>query len=236
MYFLIGIAILVIGYFVYGKVIERIFGADNNRPTPAVRKPDGVDYVPLSWQRIFLIQFLNIAGLGPIFGAVAGALWGPVAFLWIAFGCVFGGAVHDYIAGMLSVRQHGATLGEIHGQYLGKWVKQIMSYFTIMFLIIVGVVFIKGPANLLSNQFGGQEIIYIIIILAYYILATLLPINKIIAKIYPVFGLALLFMGLGILICLIFGDYNFLSFTTTNLHPRISPSCPLFLLQWPAEL
>src|SRR5690554_6334423 len=144
---LISVLVLFAGYFFYSRYIERVFGADGNRPTPAVTMTDGVDYIPMPWWRIFLIQFLNIAGLGPIFGAVAGAMWGPVAYLWIILGSVFAGAVHDYFSGMLSIKHNGLSITEIIGIYLGTGAKQIMRVFTVFLMILVGAVFIVGPAK-----------------------------------------------------------------------------------------
>ena len=149
--FIISLIALVVGYFTYGKVVERIFGADESIQTPAIRLEDGVDYVPMPEWKIFLIQFLNIAGLGPIFGAILGAMFGPAAFLWIVFGCIFAGGVHDYFSGMLSVRHDGASIPEIVGKYLGNGFKQIMRVFSVILLILVGVVFVTGPAGLLAS-------------------------------------------------------------------------------------
>ena len=148
--FFICLAILIIGYFVYGRVVEGLFHPDD-KPTPAVLHPDGVDYVPMKEWKAFLIQLLNIAGLGPIFGALAGALWGPVVFLWIVLGTVFGGAVHDYVSGMLSIRNDGASLAELVGKYLGTTIKHIMRVFSVILLVMVGTVFTVGPAGLLAR-------------------------------------------------------------------------------------
>ena len=198
--FFISILLLVGGYFIYGKIVERVFDVQPGRKTPAYENTDGVDYIPMSWWRIFLIQFLNIAGLGPIFGAVMGAVYGPVAFFWIVFGSIFGGAVHDYFSGMLSVRNKGMSLPEIIGKYMGTGFKQVMRVFTLLLMVLVGTVFVAGPAKLLTNltpNYIGFTV-WCIIIFIYYILATLLPIDKIIGKIYPVFGFAMLFMAVGI--------------------------------------
>jgi carbon starvation protein CstA len=183
-------------------LIERNFVIDTNRKTPAYAMQDGVDYVPLKTWKIFMIQFLNIAGLGPIFGAIMGAKFGTSAFLWIVFGCIFGGAVHDYLSGMISLRKGGVSLPEIHGAYLGKIPKQIMRVFMVVLMILVGVVFVAGPAELLARLTPEylDAIFWIFIIFIYYIFATLLPVDKIIGKIYPFFGFCLLFMALGIMI------------------------------------
>ena len=198
--FIISIAALILGYFFYGKLVEKIFGIDVSRPTPASTMTDGVDYVPLGWGKIFLIQFLNIAGLGPIFGAIAGAVWGPVAFLWIVLGCVFGGAVHDFFSGMISLRNGGMSIPDIVGKYVGTPVKQFMRIFTVAMMVLVGAVFIMGPAKIISGLTPAWMDItfWAIVIFIYYILATMLPVDKIIGRIYPVFGFAMLFMAVGI--------------------------------------
>lgn len=203
--FLLSIVALVMGYILYGTLVEKVFGIDTSRPTPASLQADGVDYVPLKWPKIFLIQFLNIAGLGPIFGAIAGAVWGPVAFMWIVFGAIFAGAAHDYFSGMMSLRMNGKSIHEIVGKYLGNNMKQFMSVFTVAMMILVGAVFIMGPAKILSgltNNFVSVTT-WAVVIFIYYILATLLPIDKLIGRIYPFFGFAMLFMALGIMISMI---------------------------------
>lgn len=205
--FLLSIVFLVAGYFIYGAFVENVFGVDPKHETPAITMADGVDYVPMGWGRIFLIQFLNIAGLGPIFGAVAGAMWGPVAFLWIVFGCIFAGAVHDYFSGMLSVRNKGRSIPEIVGEYLGDGFRQFMRLFTILLMLLVGAVFVVGPAGILNGIASLGIPVWAAIVFAYYILATMLPIDKLIGRIYPLFGFALLFMAVGISIGLIYGGY-----------------------------
>lgn len=203
--FVVSMLALVLGYFVYGKFVERIFGPDN-RPTPAITKADGVDFVVLPSWKIFMIQFLNIAGTGPIFGAIMGAKFGPSAYLWIVFGCIFAGAMHDFMSGMLSVRHGGVGLPELVGKYLGGRTKTIMLIFTILLLIMVGAVFVYSPAIILSGMtedfvhwdpmtvtlaWGG-------VIFVYYVVATLMPIDKIIGKIYPLFAFSLLFMAIAL--------------------------------------
>ncbi len=215
--FLICIALLVGGYFVYGRLIEQKFGADNKLETPAITKQDGVDFMPLKTSKIFLIQFLNIAGLGPIFGAIAGALWGPVAFIWIVCGSIFMGSVHDYFSGMLSIRHGGESIPEIVGKYLGNGIKQFMRFFAVILLILVGVVFVKGPATILNGLTGVNVTLLIVIIFIYYLLATMIPIDKLIGKIYPVFGLSLLIMAVGIFVSLLFGGYSIPELTPHNL-------------------
>lgn len=201
--FLVSIVLLVLGYIVYGRFVAKVFGVDANRPTPAIVNPDGVDYVAMPWWKIFLIQFLNIAGLGPIFGAIMGVMFGPSAFLWIVFGSIFGGAVHDYLSGMLSLRRNGASLPELVGEQLGSGVKQFMRAFSLILMVLVGAVFVSGPAGLLAGMVDSISVTWwIVIIFLYYLLATLLPIDKLIGKVYPIFGLALLFMAVGILVSL----------------------------------
>ncbi len=192
--FIISILALIAGYFVYGKFIDKYFGSDSNRTTPAVEHPDGVDYQVLSPWRIFIIQFLNIAGLGPIFGAILGAAYGPVAYIWIVLGCIFMGAAHDYMSGMLSIRNDGKSLPDIVGKYLGKNIKRLMIFFTAFMLMAVGASFVNGPAGLLANLTDTGMTIWLYVVFAYYIIATMLPIDKIIGKIYPYMGAALLFM------------------------------------------
>ncbi len=203
--FFIALAVLIIGYLIYGKFIEKLFGSDPKRETPAVTMADGVDYVPMKPWRIFLIQFLNIAGVGPIIGAIMGAQFGTASFLWIVFGSIFAGAVHDYLSGMISLRNKGASLPEIHGMYLGNGVKQFMRIFLVILMVLVGVVFVNTPAILLINNFtpNFSPYIWVAIILVYYLIATLLPIDKIIGKIYPVFGFLLLGMAVAIFVAFI---------------------------------
>ncbi len=208
--FIISLVALVLGYFIYGKFVERVFGPDD-RPTPAVAKADGVDFVVLPSWKIFMIQFLNIAGTGPIFGAIMGAKFGPSAYLWIVLGCIFAGAVHDYLSGMLSVRLGGANQPEIIGHYLGKTTKQVILVFSVFLLMMVGAVFVFSPAKILgdmwepsaiSEQFGPY-VFWIVIIFLYYIIATMLPIDKIIGKVYPLFAFSLLFMAAALLVMLL---------------------------------
>jgi carbon starvation protein CstA len=198
--FLLSIIVLIAGYLFYGRFMEKIFGADTTRETPASLVNDGVDFVPMKWGRIFLIQFLNIAGLGPIFGAIAGAVWGPVAFLWIVLGCIFAGAAHDYFSGMMSLRMNGLSIPEIVGKIMGNGAKQFMRIFTVAMMILVGAVFIMGPAKILSGLTPGLVSVtaWAVIIFIYYVLATMLPIDKLIGRIYPFFGFAMLFMAVGI--------------------------------------
>lgn len=191
---------LVLGYLLYGKFVDRIIGPDD-RVTPAVSKADGVDYIVLPNWKIFMIQFLNIAGTGPIFGAIMGAKFGPSSYLWIVLGCIFAGAVHDYLSGMLSLRNGGAGLPELVGKYLGGRTKTVMLVFSILLLVMVGSVFVYSPAEIL-HSIGGSTTMWIIIIFCYYIVATLLPVDKIIGRIYPLFAISLLFMALALMVVL----------------------------------
>jgi len=217
--FFTSILVLVLGYLFYSRLIERIEGIDSKRQTPAYRLTDGVDYVPMPWWRVFLIQFLNIAGLGPIFGAVAGAMWGPVAFFWIVLGSVFAGGVHDYFSGMLSIKHNGLSITEIVGIYMGNGTRQFMRAFTVVLMVIVGAVFIMGPAKILSGLDPDllSMTFWVWIVFGYYIIATILPIDKIIGKIYPVFGFALFFMAFGLIITLFVKGYHIPELTLNNL-------------------
>lgn len=206
--FLIAIAVLVGGYFVYGMLVERIIGCDARRQMPCYTKQDGVDYMPLPTWKVFLIQFLNIAGLGPIFGAIMGVMFGPAAFLWITFGTIFAGAVHDFLSGVISIRRDGASLPEIVGDELGVGVKQVMRVFSLLLMMLVGAVFVLTPADLIASMTPDwmNTRFWILAIFVYYMLATVLPIDKLIGNIYPLFGFALLFMAAGIMGVMMFGD------------------------------
>lgn len=213
--------LLIVGYVVYGRLVERIFRPDE-RPTPAVAHPDGVDYIPMKTWRVFLIQLLNIAGTGPIFGALLGAVFGPVVFLWIVFGSILGGAVHDYMSGMISLRMDGASISEIVGAYLGGAAKQVMRVFSVVLLVLLGAVFTTSPALLIARLTPEwmNAGFWVVVILIYYLLATLLPIDKLIGKLYPVFGVVLLMMAVGIIVGLMAGGYELPELTLTNLHPE----------------
>ncbi|MCR5190117.1 MAG: carbon starvation protein A [Bacteroidales bacterium] len=204
--FVIALLLLVFGYLIYGRLIERMVEVDPNRPTPATTMADGVDYVPMKPWRIFLIQFLNIAGVGPIVGAIMGAQFGTASFLWIVFGCIFGGAVHDFVSGYVSLRNKGCSLPEIHGRFLGYGTKQFMRYFTVILMILVGAVFVKTPSQLLITNFTPDWQIWIwpVIIFVYYMLATMLPIDKLIGRIYPIFGILLLLMAVFVMCAFFF--------------------------------
>lgn len=188
--FLVSIVLLIVGYFTYGKYVEKVFGKEDKRPTPAYVNADGVDYVPMSTPKNSLIQLLNIAGTGPVFGPIAGALYGPVAFIWIVVGCIFAGAVHDYLTGMISIRNKGAHLPELAAKFLGNVMKHIVNIFALLLLILVGTVFVSSSAMLINNLLDGKVALALIVgvIFVYYILATLLPVDKIIGRLYPYFG------------------------------------------------
>ena len=205
--FCISLVLLILGYLFYGKFVEKVFGPDD-RITPALRINDGVDYILLPSWKIFMIQFLNIAGTGPIFGAIMGAKFGPAAYLWIVFGCIFAGATHDYLSGMLSIRNNGAGLPVLVGKYLGNGVKNVMLVFTVLLLGLVGAVFVKSPADILTDITHGYGMLWIILIFAYYIIATMMPVDKIIGKIYPVFAFSLLFMAAALMVVLFVRWYD----------------------------
>ena len=229
--FLLCIVALVLGYLVYGKFVDKVFGSDKSRVTPAVSKADGIDYIALPTWKVFMIQFLNIAGTGPIFGAIMGAKFGPSAYLWIVLGCIFAGAVHEYLTGMLSLRHGGAGLPEIIGTYLGKTTKGVMLCFTVLLLLLVGAVFVYSPAEILKNLAGDGSnqsfMIWVAIIFVYYIIATMLPIDKIIGKIYPVFAVALLFMAAGLMVGL-FVKWPAIPELWDGLANRTSAATPIF--------
>lgn len=229
--FIIAVIILLAGYFLYGKLVERVFCPDD-RPTPAIAHPDGVDYIPMKTWRVFLVQLLNIAGTGPIFGALMGAVFGPVVFLWIVFGSILGGAVHDYMSGMISVRMDGVSVSEIVGKYLGKAAKQIMRVFSVILLILVGAVFTTSPAALLARLTPdwANTLFWVAVILIYYFLATLLPIDKLIGKLYPIFGGVLIVMAVGIMIGLGVGGYHIPEMELANLHPNGKPVFPYMFI------
>ena len=204
--FLLSLVALILGYLIYGKFVEKVFGPDPKRPTPAISKADGVDYIALPNWKVYMIQFLNIAGTGPIFGAIMGAKFGPASYLWIVLGCIFAGAVHDYMCGMLSVRHGGQGFPDLVGDYLGPRTKQVMLVFSIVLLLLVGTVFVYSPALILGDIAGdgsrGSVMLWVGIVFGYYLLATLLPIDKLIGKVYPIFAMALLFMAAALMVCL----------------------------------
>lgn len=227
--FLTCIVILIVGYFTYGKFVEKVFVPKDERPTPAYVNADGVDYVPMSTSKNSLIQLLNIAGTGPVFGPIAGALYGPVAFIWIVVGCIFAGAVHDYLTGMISIRNKGAHLPELAAKFLGKAMKHVVNIFALLLLLLVGTVFVTSPAMLISNLMDGKVALSVIVgvIFLYYILATLLPVDKIIGRFYPYFGALLVISALGIGIGMIVKGSPIPELTFDNMHPSNLPIFPL---------
>ena len=232
--FVLSLFALVIGYFIYGRIVERIFGPDD-RPTPAISMADGVDYVVLPGWKVFMIQFLNIAGTGPIFGAIMGAKFGPSAYLWIVLGCIFAGAVHDYLSGMLSMRHGGAGLPELVGAYLGRRTQKVMLVFSVFLLLMVGAVFVYSPAIILGKLCSDSltwVYIWCVIIFAYYFLATMLPIDKIIGRIYPLFAVAMLFMAIALMVVLFmkWPSLPELSDGLKNMNPSAGPIFPCLFI------
>ena len=234
--FLLCVAALVVGYFIYGSIVDKVFQPDPNRKTPCESNPDGVDYVPISNAKAFLIQLLNIAGLGPIFGAISGALWGPSVYLWIVGGTLFAGGVHDYMSGMLSVRNDGASISEITGKYMGPFMQNVMRVFSVVLLVMVGVVFMVGPAGLLAilTPEWLNIKVWTVIILIYYFLATLLPIDTLIGRIYPLFGIFLILMAVMVSVATIMnsGTRPMMELTLANLYPAANqkPIWPLMFI------
>lgn len=225
------IGLLIVGYFTYGKFVEKVFKPDD-RTTPAYALEDGADYVPMKTWRIFLIQLLNIAGLGPIFGALAGAQWGPAVFLWITLGTLLGGGVHDYFSGMISLRHDGGSISEIVGIYLGKGMKQVMRVVSVVLLVLVAVNFTTGPANLLA-MLTPQVLdtkFWLVVVVIYYFIATFVPIDKVIGKIYPLFGICLIVMAVGVGGGLFFHGYTIPEITLENLHPAGTPIWPMMFI------
>jgi len=227
--FLVSIALLIIGFLVYGTFIDKMFEPNDNRKTPAYAKNDGVDYVPMNKHKNALIQLLNIAGTGPIFGPIMGALFGPIAFIWIVVGSIFAGAVHDYLTGMISIRNRGAHIPELAGKFLGTVSKHIVNFFTLLLLLLVGTVFVTTPASLLSILLNGKVAVSVLIglIFIYYFLSTILPIDKIIGRFYPLFGGVLLIGTIGVGVMLLFSEYTIPELTFTNMHPENVPIFPI---------
>jgi carbon starvation protein CstA len=252
--FLLGIGLLAGGYIFYGRWIAAAIRPDPARPTPALRLADGVDFVAMPTWRVALVQLLNIAGLGPVFGPIMGALWGPQVFLWVVLGAILGGAVHDFLAGAMSVRNDGAGLPALIGRYLGRHARQASTVFILVLMVLVGTVFVKAPAALIAEllpagtAFGwlGPEAVawletpwqgiglwqwvIMALIFAYYLLATLLPIDKIIGRVYPIFALALLVMVFGLAGAMLFGQMDFPAFSLANLHPAQVPAWPIIFI------
>ena len=232
--FFVAVAVLIFGYFVYAKVVEKVFVINPNAQTPVTRMADGVDYVELSDRKATLIQFISIAGTGPIFGAIFGAVWGPASFFWIVLGCVFAGATHDYMAGMLSLRQNGATLAEMVGKYLGPAVKILCRIFSLGLLVMVGAVFTRSPADILMtiSPDGFSVWIWVAVIVAYFFIATIIPIHILIAKLYPIFGVGMILLGLGMGVMLLAtGNVaNIPEFEFVNMHPAGRPIWPFLFI------
>lgn len=229
---LTALAALIGGYFIYGLIVEKVFGMDPKRLMPAQTKADGVDFIEMPTWKVFLIQFLNIAGLGPIFGAIMGVMFGPAAFIWIVAGTIFGGAVHDFISAMMSIRSGGDSLPELVGRELGPVIKQVLRLVSTVLLVLVAAVFIVTPSSLLASltpEWAGPTF-WICVIFVYYMLATLLPVDKLIGRFYPIFGFALLFMAMGLLGVLLFGGHTIpdgFSLGLENRHPQ-ADSHPIF--------
>lgn len=228
-------ALLLAGYFTYSRVVDRLFGPDVHRPTPALSSPDGVDTLPMPTWKVFLIQLLDIAGIGPIFGPILGALYGPAALVWIVLGTLFAGGVHDYFSGMLSVRHDGASLPEVVGQTMGETARWIMRFFSVLLLVLVGVVFTLSPAHMLGSLFGLNPAALVAAVFLYYFLATILPIDKLIGRFYPLFGLLLLFMTLGVAGGLFWSGANAPGADTllrwpSGSHPEGLPVWPLLFI------
>lgn len=229
---LCALALLIVGYAVYGRLVTRVFAPDE-RETPAVAINDGVDCVPMKPGKAFLVQLLNIAGTGPIFGAIMGAQFGPVVFLWIVFGSILGGAVHDYMVGMISCRNEGRSIAALSGDYLGNVAKWVMRVFSVVLLVLVGTVFVTSPAALLARLTPKAlgVTFWVFVIIGYYILATLLPIDKLIGRLYPVFGAVLIAMAVGIFgAILLSGDYVLPEVTLKNTHPDGLPAWPFMFV------
>ncbi|KGT35387.1 carbon starvation protein CstA, partial [Vibrio parahaemolyticus] len=242
MWFLTCVAALIGGYFIYGAFVEKFFGINEKRQTPAHTKTDGVDFVPMSTKKVYLVQLLNIAGVGPIFGPIMGALYGPAAMLWIVVGCIFAGAVHDYFSGMLSVRNGGASVPTITGRYLGNGAKHFMNIFAIVLLLLVGVVFVSAPAGMITNLINDQTSLnvsmttMVVVIFAYYIIATIVPVDKIIGRFYPLFGALLIFMSVGLMTAValssehtVMGDFQ-VTDMFSNLNPNDMPLWPALFI------
>lgn len=235
--FIIALIVLILGYLLYGAVVEKVFGVDEKAKTPALTKTDGVDYVPMKPWRIFLVQFLNIAGLGPIFGAIMGIFFGPAAFLWIVLGTIFAGGVHDYLSGMLSIRKSGFSLPDIIGDELGNGIKLFMRILSLVLLILLTTTFLSGPATLLQGllplstldfKLSTIPIVWVLIIFGYYTMATVLPVDKLIGRFYPIFGAILLFMGIGIMIVMLGWHGSEMPELTDGLQNRQTNGLPLF--------
>ena len=241
LYFFGCCALLIAGYAVYGAFVERVFGADASRKTPVMTKRDGVDFEPMPLWKLYMSQMINIAGLGPVIGTILGALYGPVALLWVVFGSIFAGAVHDYIAGMISIREDGISYPEIIGRNLGSGVRIFMESFTVIFMVMVGATFVLAPAALLANLFpnfltnlfpSAPTLAWSVLIFAYYFVATIIPFDRIVSRFYPIVGVMLIFMALGLIVALFVKGYTILPNTDffTNVHPAHTPVWPILFI------
>ena len=234
--FILAVVALIVGYVVYGGVVDRIFGPNEKNEMPCDTLRDGVDFMPLPTWKVYLIQFLNIAGTGPIFGAILGILYGPAAYLWIVFGCIFAGAVHDYMTGMISVRMGGASLPDIVGEEMGHKMRLFMRYFSILLLLLVGTVFTTTSADLLASltaSFSWSSwVLWVIIIMLYFMLATLCPIGTFIGMFYPLFGGVLLIMAIGVLFGILYqpGWMPELTDGLASCHPKGLPVFPMLCI------
>ena len=229
--FFSAVACLLLGYLIYSRIVEKIFGADEKAITPAISKCDNVDFIVLPKWRVFLIQFLNIAGLGPVFGAILGALYGPVSLLWIVLGSIFAGGVHDYMAGMISLREEGKSLVPLVEKYMGRKFKSIFLLFMVLFLLLLGSVFAMSPAQMIANMLNVKFAWCLSIIFLYYFLATLLPIDKIIGRFYPLFALLLIGVAIALLSVLMLNEKTiYPELSLTNLHPQGLPIYPLMFV------
>lgn len=231
MFTLLGsVILLILGYVIYGKFVEKVFVVNDATPTPAYTKTDNLDYIPMPAWKGWTIQLLNIAGLGPIYGAIAGALYGPVAMVWIVLGCIFAGAVHDYFAGMLSVRHGGAQFPTLVQKYLGKVMRVLTDVVSVVLMVLVAAAFTAGPAAVISAKTGITFMLAIVIIFLYFFLAAILPINKIIGRIYPFFGAVLIIMAVSIFVALLTSDIKIPELTFANMHPGELPIWPLLMI------
>ena len=241
LYFFGCCALLIAGYVVYGAFVEHVFGADASRKTPVMTRRDGVDFEPMPLWKLYMSQMINIAGLGPVIGTILGALYGPVALLWVVFGSIFAGAVHDYIAGMISIREDGISYPEIIGRNLGSGARIFMECFTIIFMVMVGATFVLAPAALLANLFphfltnlfpSAPTLAWSVIIFAYYFVATIIPFDRIVSRFYPIVGVMLIFMALGLIVALFAKGYTILPNTDffTNVHPAHTPVWPILFI------
>jgi carbon starvation protein CstA len=232
LFFFACVGLLIVGYFAYGTFVDKIFAPNQNRQTPAYSMQDGIDYMPMPRWKLIFIQVLDIAGIGPIFGPILGALYGPVALLWVVIGCIFAGAVHDYISGMLSVRNKGASIPEVVGEYLGMSARQVMRVFSFVLLMLVGVVFVLSPAKLINGLTGIDTSLLVACIFGYYFLATILPIDKVIGRVYPLLGALLLIMTVSLVVALMFSGHPILPNLdfAVNTNPSDKPIWPLLFI------